>query len=158
MIKVNRRGFTLIEVLAVVVLIGIIAILIVPSLLGTVSTGKNTSYEIIIKNIVTSSKMYYEECEYGDLSDEAKYGEYACKINDSKVTITLDALANTGFLDSTFDKEQNKKVVIDPRNNNDISSCSITITKTKNEKGKVTYTVTTSSSDDKCPTEYGSVN
>lgn len=154
----NRKGFTLIEVLAVIVLIGIIGVLVIPSIIDTVNIGKKSSYELMIKNIVTASKMYYEECEYGDLSDESKYGSYACKISNNAVVINLDSLANTGFLDSTFDKEKNKKVVIDTRNNNDISTCYIKITKTKNEKGKVTYVVSSSSADTKCPIEYGSVN
>lgn len=154
----NRKGFTLIEVLAVVVLLGIVGIIVFPLIIDTLNKGKDSSYQLMIKNIVTSSKMYYEECEYGDLSSEEKYGSYACRISSNTIIVTLDTLANTGFLDSTFDKEQNKKVVIDTRNNNNISMCSIRITKTKNNRGKVTYVVTSSSLDDKCPKEYGSVN
>lgn len=164
----NKKGFTLIELLAVIIIIGIIAVITVPSIISYTKSANETSYNILIKNIVTASKTYYEECEYGDLSDNTKYGSYACKIeNSNEINTTLKALANTGILsvkDLSEDKET--KVVLDPRDTTvDISNCAITITKTKKEitdtngikNTKVTYTVTNSSPSG-CPTEYGSVN
>lgn len=164
----NKKGFTLIELLAVIIIIGIIAVITVPSIISYTKSANETSYNILIKNIVISSKTYYEECEYGDLSDSTKYGSYACKIkNSNKIETTLGALANTGILsvkDLSEDKET--KVVLDPRDTTvDISNCSITITKTKEEitdangikNTKVTYIVTNSSLSG-CPTVYGSVN
>ena len=157
----NRKGFTLIELLAVIVLIAIIGIITVPNLLTTVNSSKEASYDILIKNIVTASKTYYEECEYGDLSNKEKYGEYVCIITDKTITIKLSDLANTGFLSVSVKDvdENNKKQVLDPRNNNNISDCQITITKNVDASFKVTYKVESASTDDdKCPTEYGSVN
>ena len=79
-------------------------------------------------------------------------------ITDKKITITLSALANTGFLSVKDVDENNKKQVLDPRNNNNISDCQITITKNVDASFKVTYKVESASTDDdKCPTEYGSV-
>ena len=156
----NRKGFTLIELLAVIVLIAIIGIITVPNLLTTVNSSKEASYDILIKNIVTASKTYYEECEYGDLSNKEKYGEYVCIITDKPRTIKLSDLANTGFLSVSVKDvdENNKKQVLDPRNNNNISDCQITITKNVDASFKVTYKVESASTDDdKCPTEYGSV-
>lgn len=154
----NRKGFTLIELLAVIVLIAIIGIITVPNLLNTVDSSKEASYDILIKNIVTAAKTYYEECEYGDLSNKEKYGEYVCIITDKTITIKLSDLANTGFLSvSAKDVDgNNKKQVLDPRNNNNISDCQITITKNICEKYKVTYTITPKGGIN-CPTEYGSV-
>lgn len=156
----NRKGFTLIELLAVIVLIAIIGIITVPNLLTTVNSSKEASYDILIENIVTASKTYYEECEYGDLSNKEKYGEYVCIITDKTITIKLSDLANTGFLSVSVKDvdENNKKQVLDPRNNNNISDCQITITKNVDASFKVTYKVESASTDDdKCPTEYGSV-
>lgn len=162
----NKKGFTLIELLAVIIVIGIISTIVVPSVIGYAESAKETSYKILIKNITSSSKTYYEECEYGDLSDSTKYGSYACQINTSTINTTLGALANTGML-SVKTTKNNKKVVLDPRDETiDMSDCTIQITKTKQEitdangikNTKVTYTVTNTSSDSNCPTEYGSVN
>ena len=152
----NRKGFTLIELLAVIVLIAIIGIITVPNLLNTVDSSKEASYDILIKNIVTASKTYYEECEYGDLSNSTKYGDYACIITNNTITTTLGALANTGFLkvnDSKNDESGKEvKVILDPRNKKkDMSSCQITITKNVDASFKVTYTIT-SNGGTNCPT------
>ena len=158
----NRKGFTLIELLAVIILIALIAVLIVPNIIDTMTKSKEASYQLLVKNIVTASKSYYEECEYGDLSNKEKYGEeYACEIKIEKnddnnnyyyIELTLSDLANTGFLSVKDVDENNKKQVLDPRNNNNISDCQITITKKIDEKYKVTYTITSASQDKKkCP-------
>ncbi len=164
----NRKGFTLIELLAVIILIALIAVLIVPNALDTMTKGKEASYQILVKNIVTSAKTYYEECEYGDLSNSTKYGSYACQINNNTITTTLGTLANTGMLTiSDVDSEdKDKKVVLDPRDTKkDMSACQIKIIKVKSNvtddngitSSKVTYKVEASSGSN-CPTteEYGS--
>lgn len=165
----NKKGFTLIELLAVIIMIGILGVLIVPSVLNTVEESKKTSYNTLIENIVTSSQTYYEECEYGDLSNTSKYGNYACRIDlGNSITTTLGALANTGFLKVKDTKEENGKevkAVLNPTTNNDISSCQITIQKIKEEvvdtngikNIRVTYKVI--GNDTNCPTteEYEGV-
>lgn len=159
----NRKGFTLIELLAVIILIALIAVLIVPNIIDTMTKSKEASYQLLVKNIVTSAKTYYEECEYGDLSNTDKYGKnYACQINNNTITTTLGKLANTGIL-AVSDVDPNnkdKKVVLDPRDTTkDMSACQITITKVKSNikddngitSNKVTYKVEASSGNN-CPT------
>jgi len=148
----NRKGFTLIELLAVIVLIAIIGVIVAPNLLETVDTSKEASYKALIESINIAAENYYQECEYGDLLD-GKYGTYACSITNNKVTTTLGALANTGFLKVTTTGANKKKIVQNPINNNDISNCTITITKSKDANGKVTFTVTPKSGTN-CPTSY----
>ena len=160
----NRRGFTLIELLAVIVLIGTIAVLITPSILKSVEQAKQVSYDSLISNIVTASQMYYEECEYGDLSNETKYQEYTCKIkkdvatNYNYVEITLGTLANTGFLkvsDTKEDLGKEIKMIKDPKTDNDISNCKIKIIKVVDSSTyKVTYQIIKDDTNDICPTTY----
>lgn len=163
----NRKGFTLIELLAVIILIALIAVLIVPNIIDTMTKSKEASYQLLVKNIVTASKSYYEECEYGDLSNKEKYGEeYACEIkieknddnnNNYYIELTLSDLANTGFLSVKDVDETNEKLVLNPKavkeDEKNISDCEIKITK-KIDKNyyKVTYTITSASQDKKkCP-------
>ena len=159
----NKKGFTLIELLAVIILVALIGVLVMPTVIDTANQAKQKSYDILIKNIVTSAQTYYEECEYGNLSNE-KYGSYVCTKNgDNSIETTLGTLANLGFLPTKDTKEENGKtlkVVKDPRNqDNDMSNCQITITKTKNEvtdgngikNNKVTYTITAGTQNN-CPT------
>ena len=161
----NRKGFTLIELLAVIILIALIAVLIVPNIIDTMTKSKEASYQLLVKNIVTASKSYYEECEYGDLSDKGKYGAYACEIkidenddnNNYYIEITLSDLANTGFLSvKDVDNETNEKLVLNPKvvkkDEKNISGCIIKITKNIDEKYKVTYKITPNGGTN-CPTE-----
>ena len=137
----NRKGFTLIELLAVIIVIALIATIVTPSVIEYVNSAKNTSYNLLIQNTISASKTYYEECEYGDLSDSSKYGSYACKINGDTIETTLGALANTGMLSVNDIDSDNKKIVINPKDNTDISSCNVTIVKTVYTNYKVTYNI-----------------
>ena len=153
----NRKGFTLIELLAIIVLIGILVVFVIPAALTAVEEGKNSSYNILLKNIVTASQTYYEECEYGDLSDKIKYNNYACEINSNTINTTLGALANTGFLSVNNTKVEDGKevrVVIDPNTDKDISSCKVKITKEVSSNYKVTYKIENNDLNTICPTAY----
>ncbi len=150
----NRKGFTLIELLAVIIVIALIATIVTPSVIEYVNSAKNTSYNLLIQNTISASKTYYEECEYGDLSDRSKYGSYACKINGSTITTTLGALANTGMLSVNDVDSDNKKIVINPKDNTDISSCNVIIVKTVDTNYKVTYNI----SSNNCSYINGSIN
>ena len=153
----NKKGFTLIELLAVIILVALIGILVMPTVIDTSNQSKQKSYDILIKNIITSSQSYYEECEYGDLSN-TKYGIYACKIENNTIKITLGTLANTGFL-IVKDSSQNQKIVLSPIDNHDMSNCQIQIKKTVSERvdenniktKKITYKIE-SLSGNNCPT------
>lgn len=154
----NRKGFTLIELLAVIIVIALIATIVTPSVIEYVNSAKNTSYNLLIKSIVSASKTYYEECEYGDLSDRSKYKSYACQINGSTITTTLGALANTGMLSVNDVDSDNKKIVINPKDNTDISSCNITITKTVDPNYNTNYKVTYNITSTNCSYINGSIN
>lgn len=150
----NRKGFTLIELLAVIIVIALIATIVTPSVIEYVNSAKNTSYNLLIQNTISASKTYYEECEYGNLSDSSKYGSYACKINGDTIETTLGALANTGMLSVNDIDSDNKKIVINPKDNTDISSCNVTIVKTVYTNYKVTYNI----SSNNCSYINGSIN
>ena len=156
----NKKGFTLIELLAVIILVALIGVLVMPTVINTTNQTKQKSYDILIKNIVTSAQTYYEECEYGNLSELDYENDKACIINDNSIETTLGTLANLGFLPTKETYENsNKRKVSNPINNQDISECNITITKTKNEvtdsngikNNKVTYTITAGTQNN-CPT------
>lgn len=154
----NRKGFTLIELLAVIIVIALIATIVTPSVIEYVNSAKNTSYNLLIQNTISASKTYYEECEYGDLSDNSKYENYACKINkDEKgdyIITNLGTLANTGMLSVNDVDSNNKKIVINPKDNTDISSCEIKITKGIDTNYKVTYKISSTN----CSYINGSIN
>ena len=119
---------------------GLIAVLVMPSIVDSLNKSKETSYKVLINNIKTAAETFYEECEYGDLSNIEYDGAYACTIKNDTIETKIGTLANTGFLKVTDTKEvagKEVKVVLNPKNNDDISDCLIKIkkkTKKKNHK------------------------
>ncbi len=158
----NKKGFTLIELLAVIVVLGVVLTLAMPSILDSINASRNSSYKILIGNIKTAAETYYQECEYGDLSDKNKYGGYDCTIiNGNTINTTIGVLANTGILKVSESDENDILVVLDPRDTTkNLNSCKITITKEKKDitdnngitSSKVMYEVK-GSTQDGCPTD-----
>jgi len=148
----NKKGFTLIELLAVIVVLGVVLLLAMPSILDSINASRDSSYKILIGNIKTAAETYYQECEYGDLSDENKYGVYACTIiNGNTINTTIGALANTGILKVSAD-DSGSLIVKDPRDTTkNLNSCGIQIIKSVDNKFKVTYQIK-GSTQDGCPT------
>lgn len=147
----NKKGFTLIELLAVIVVLGVVLILAMPSILDSINASRNASYKVLMGNIKTAAETYYQECEYGDLSNKAKYGNYACTINNNTITTTIGALANTGILKVAADESGNL-IVNDPRDTTkNLNSCGMQIIKTVDSNFKVTYQIN-GSDQTGCPT------
>lgn len=148
----NKKGFTLIELLAVIVVLGVVLTLAMPSILDSINASRDSSYKILIGNIKTAAETYYQECEYGDLSDKNKYGVYACTIiNGNTINTKIEALANTGILKVSAD-DSGSLIVKDPRDTTkNLNSCGIQIIKSVDNKFKVTYQIK-GSTQDGCPT------
>jgi len=79
----NRKGFSLIELLIVIVIIGIIVIIAVPSLLESKRAAQATAAQASLRNIASAQVAY---------SSKATNRAYS----------TLDNLATQGFLDARF--------------------------------------------------------
>ena len=57
----NRKGFTLIELMIVVVIIGILAALAIPRFMAASKKSKISEAKLVVKQIWTASQVYYEE-------------------------------------------------------------------------------------------------
>lgn len=70
----NRKGFSLIELLIVIVIIGIIVIIAVPSLLESKKAAQETSAMATLRNCASAEAAYSSKMthpRYGNLSDLA---------------------------------------------------------------------------------------
>ena len=122
--KLNNKGFTLIEILAVIVILSLLAGIAIPSVLSSINTSKDASYDIMISNIVTASGSLYEEIRYNG-SGLYKYNldgthtELIVLANDDSISINLQTLVSNGFLngsnndcDDVSCTNQNKKILL----------------------------------------------
>ena len=140
----NRKGFTLIELLAIIVVIAVVAVLIAPNIIESFNASKNKSYDLLIENIKVAGENYYQECEYGDLSDTSKYGTLACSISTSNnsTIVTLGKLASLGILKTNNKDNNGNYIVTNPKTSNNINNCEIKIIKNVNSSTyKTTYTI-----------------
>lgn len=119
----NNKGFTLVELLVTLVLLGIIATISITGVVSVMNNSKNSEYKVLLKNIDTGSKMFYEDCEYGSLrGKKLSTGDFVCKKNGNKYEIPISTLIQYGFLTG----DSNGRV-LNPKDNKDIKDCTITI-------------------------------
>jgi len=133
----NNRGFTLIELIATIVILAIVLSITGLTIAGVISGARNKNYELLITDIISAAELYYQECKYLPIDNS---------ICDS-TTITLGDLVEYGYLTGN-DPDKTAKV-INPIDETDISNCQIKVELNSNNKIEVTPVNSTGS----CP-EY----
>ncbi len=136
----KNKGFTLIELIATIVILGLVATIGSYAISTTIKNSKEKNCELLIANIKTAAEMYYQDCKYitGPTG--------ACTFNNNELSVTLETLIANGFLTSNKTKSQSGKLY-NPKNDDEISACEIKIVKEQeniNVKEK-------NSNDTKCP-------
>jgi len=143
--NLNNNGFTLVEVLAVIIIISIILGIAIPNVMTSVNTSKNSSEKILIDNIKTAAQSLYEEVEYLGEVDGIKI------TNNNSITVSLQALVDNGFLKASNVKDNgNDNKLINPKTGKDIGNCEITIIKVVDSNYGVSYSVSGDGTDG-CP-------
>ena len=84
----NKKGFTLVEILAVLVILSLLLILTVPSIKNALTNGKNKINEINKKQIEDAAKIIVNEVIYCNITENAKKAlgdETSCSIAKTKL-------------------------------------------------------------------------
>lgn len=88
----NNKGFTLIEVLAVLILISLATVIAVSNFSSSMSLGKKEAYSIMKNNLISAGYTYIEECEEGLLRCDFSFSE--------KNTFPAKVLEESGYFKS----------------------------------------------------------
>lgn len=84
----NKKGFTLVEVLAVLVILSLLLILTIPSIRDALTNGKNKINDINKKQIEDAAKIIVDEVIYCNMTEIAKKAlgdETSCSIAKTKL-------------------------------------------------------------------------
>lgn len=110
----KNKGFTLIELIGVVVILGLLATFSIPALTKTFRDSADKQYEEYLKNIELAAENYFHSETNGDLT--------------TNYTITIGELVSSGYL----------KKEINPKTNTETPDSYIVII-SKNEDGTEKY-------------------
>lgn len=97
-----KKGFTLVELLAVLAILAVLAVLVVPPVMKNIQTTREASFNQILSNIEQTTQLYVRE---------NRNNIEGLSVVGNTVTITIQDLVN---------KEDLKTPIIDPRNNKEI--------------------------------------
>ncbi|MBQ2873431.1 MAG: prepilin-type N-terminal cleavage/methylation domain-containing protein [Bacilli bacterium] len=136
--RLGNKGFTLIELIATLVILTLVMGLGAYSITGLITSSKKKDYELLIKEINNAVEIYYQECRYVN--------------NNCSYEITLGFLVDNGYLKGNSeitDGEDNKykNTLINPNDNVNISNCKISY---EYKNGKVSVSAVDTSGS--CPT------
>lgn len=83
----NKKGFTLVEILAVLVILSLLLILTIPSIKNALTNGKNKINEINKKQIEDAAKIIVDEVIYCNMTEITKdaLAETSCSIAKTKL-------------------------------------------------------------------------
>lgn len=108
----NRRGFTLIEIIMVIVIMGLLLLFLVPNVFVLINKSGEKSCNSLINNIESAAKIYV-------INNKYQLG-FSC---DEPEDITLDTLIKSGDL-----KTDSSGKIVNPVTNSVIDPNTITVT------------------------------
>ncbi|KAB2334086.1 prepilin-type N-terminal cleavage/methylation domain-containing protein [Bacillus mesophilum] len=95
----NQKGLTLIELLAVIVILGIIAAIAIPSIGGLINKTKNDAKVAEAVQIISSAKMYVTTNPTATTLDFDDLESYLDNVKDETFTVTVSKDATSGKFD-----------------------------------------------------------
>ena len=88
----NNKGFTLIEVLAVLVLVSVVTIVVVANISSSMSLGRNEAYRLMKNNVISAGYHYIDECTQGTIQCDFSF--------EKNNTFKARVLEESGYFDN----------------------------------------------------------
>lgn len=117
----NKKGFTLVEVIAVIILLIVITLIAVPAVLHLVNSNKNKSYEAKMEIVLSQAKQYARDNEDFLYDSNKRYYGLVCN------TIGVDELYSAGYLKELSSSDGTMQNITDPRNNTSLGGVNINV-------------------------------
>ena len=151
----NKRGFSLIELLATLVILGTVMGIATYSIISILNNSKEKNYNLLLDNIRGGAEVYYQECKYSKETILSMFdnvdaqAKSFCSNYQLPFTITLGKLVEYGYITGNEKDATGASKLINTKTSADISQCEIKIDYV-NDK----VVISSNSSDTNCPTEY----
>ena len=151
----NNKGFTLVELLATIVVLAMVISIGTYAITGIINNAKEKNYQLLIANTKDGAEVYYQECKYSSkVATNTRIGCTSITENGVvKYQTTLGDLVNYGYLKGNKqDAENDKKfTIVNPKDDVTISECTINVWFDDSSKTVKVSAINPSGS---CPKEY----
>ena len=117
----NNRGFTLVELLATLIVLALVMSIGSYSIIQLMNNAKEKDYELLINNIKSSVETYYQECRYAQTSGI----NCPTALANSKYEIVLGDLVKYGFLPGNSTNADGSYELVNTKDSVSIMSCRI---------------------------------
>ncbi len=111
----NKKGFTLVELIAVVVVLGIIALIAIPAVSGYMYKAEDNFYVTTERSVLASGRDYFSD-----------YHSLLPKNDGETTSVPVDRLVREGYIDPIINKDDetcNGIVYVTRKEKNDYSYC-----------------------------------
>lgn len=99
---INDKGFTLVEILAVITILSLLMVFVVPNFLSLLNKSKASTIDIQKQMIISAARLYVEDCN--NLQNKNVTCNFT--VTDGKTIIDLNDLISNGYINEVKNKDK----------------------------------------------------
>lgn len=115
--KLNKKGFTLVELLVVLVILAVIMSIAIPSVTSSIERSKQKEYDAKVKLIVSAAELYFDKHR----------NTYPISSGDTTYKVNISKLIEEKYLTEEEAKDPFTNNRIDDSGNTDTSICIVEV-------------------------------